>query len=499
MNRTIFSNGLWNVLGGMSSAIVAVLVPPFLTRLLPPEAYGAWAIALQIGTYVNLFGMGVQVAVGRYVAFHHQPEATAERDAIVASAFWCILIAAIIGILIIGCVALNTDRLFPQLSPAWRADSALATGLLGLSFGIGLLGSVFGSVFLGLQKSHVPAMTQMVGRVAQAILLIAAAQTRSLTIMAIAHLIGSIGICSVLMYLWSTRTTKPTIAPKLVSRKSLKALADFCVTLTVWNLAMLLVSGLDLIIISRYDFGSVPYYAVSLTLVSFITGTLQSMAGALPPAAATMQSTGDQRQLHDLFLRSTSLMAVAALLVSAPLMFLGQGILHLWVGEVYADNAHRILALLAVANVIRTCLLPYGMIAIGTGQQRRMLYTPLVEGVVSLALSLWWATLYGAIGVAAAKIVSAAIGIALLLAQHALSYTMPDLHRREVAFAGMVRPAIFWLLLGGAVLLLGRLSGNILVHYPAIAIVILAAAIAMGWRELGTAVDYLRSRKATHA
>nr|WP_274602720.1 oligosaccharide flippase family protein [Sphingomonas sp. CFBP 13728] len=490
---------MWNVLGGMSSAIVAVLVPPFLTRLLPPEAYGAWAIALQIGTYVNLFGMGVQIAVGRYVAFHHQPEATAERDAIVASAFWCILIAAIIGILIIGCVALNTDRLFPQLSPVWRADSALATGLLGLSFGIGLLGSVFGSVFLGLQKSHVPAMTQMVGRVAQAILLIAAAQTRSLTIMAIAHLIGSIGICSVLIYLWSTRTAKPTIAPKLVSRKSLKALADFCVTLTVWNLAMLLVSGLDLIIISRYDFGSVPYYAVSLTLVSFITGTLQSMAGALPPAAATMQSTGDQRQLHDLFLRSTSLMAVAALLVSAPLMFLGQGILHLWVGEVYADNAYYILALLAVANVIRTCLLPYGMIAIGTGQQRRMLYTPLIEGVVSLALSLWWGSLFGAIGVAAAKIVSAGIGIALLLAQHALSYTMPDLHRREVAFVGMVRPAIFWLFLGGTVLLLGPFAENMVAYYPAIAIAILAAAIAMGWRELVAAIDYIRSRKTTHA
>lgn len=499
MNRTIFSNGLWNVLGGMSSAIVAVLVPPFLTRALPPEAYGAWAVALQIGTYVNIFGLGIQTAVGRYVAFHHDVNATRDRDAIVASAFWSVLAIAVLGAVAVGGFALSSNRLFPQLSDTWATDAAVAAAILGVSFGIGLIGSVFGSVFLGLQKSHVPAMVQLAGRVTQAGLLIAAAQTGSLTAMALAHLVGSIGISALLARLWVRGTRAPTIAPRLVTRASLRELGGFCASLTVWNLAMLLVSGLDLIIITRFQPDAVPYYAVSLTLVSFIAGTIQALAGALTPAAAAMQAARSQRELHDLFVRATGLVSVAALLVSAPLVFAGQGILTLWVGAAYAAQAHQILTLLAVATVIRTCLLPYGMIAIGTGQQHRMMYTPLIEGVVSLGLSIWWAGRYGVLGVAGAKVVSAAIGIALLIGQHALVHTMPDLSRRAVLRAGIARPALFWLLLAALVMGVLHLGLPALLRYPALLFVLFAVTLLMAWSELHAALRQFLKRRQVHA
>jgi O-antigen/teichoic acid export membrane protein len=499
VNKTVFSNGLWNVLGGMSSAIVAILVPPFLTRALPPEAYGAWAVALQIGTYVNIFGMGIQVAVGRYVAFHHGSGGLRERDGIVASAFWCVLLAALAGVLAIGVMADHTDQLFPQLPQAWQADAAMATGLLGLSFGVGLIGSVFGSVFLGLQKNHVPAIAQLGGRVAQAGLLIVAVRTHSLTAMAVAHLLGSIGTSSILAWLWKSRTWKPTIAISWVSRSSLKELGGFCLSLTVWNLAMLLVSGLDLLIVTRYEFGAVPFYAVSLTLVSFIAGTLQALAAVLTPAAASMQASGSQAQLRELFVRATGLMSIAGLLVSAPLIFAGRDILNLWVGFVYADNAYQLLALLAGATVIRTCLLPYGMIAIGTGQQRRMIYTPLAEGAVSLGLSIWWARDYGAIGVAYAKVVSAAIGIFLLIIQHALLRTIPKLTRTEVTKVGVIRPTLFWLALGCVMAFFWPWRDNLLIFLPLAALSIGLAGVLMGWRDVVRVLRRLQVRKDARA
>lgn len=499
MNRTIFSNGLWNVLGGMSSAIVAVLVPPFLTRALPPEAYGAWAVALQIGTYVNILGLGIQTAVGRYVAFHHDEAATRERDGIVASAFWSVLLIAVLGALAVGGIALSSDHLFPQLGADWQEDAAIATALLGVSFGIGLTGSVFGSVFLGLQKSHVPAMAQLFGRLIQAGLLIAAAQTRSLTVMAAAHLVGSVGISTILALLWARGTRAPTIAPRLVARRSLRELAGFCASLTVWNLAMLLVSGLDLIIITRYQPDAVPYYAVSLTLVSFIAGTMQALAGALTPAAAAMQAGRSQRQLHELFVRATALVSVASLIVSAPLVFAGEGILQLWVGSAYAAQAHRILALLAIATVIRTCLLPYGMIAIGTGQQHRMMYTPLIEGGVSLALSVWWAGRWGVMGVAAAKIVSAIVGIVLLVGQHALVHSMPDLSRGEVLKVGIVRPVLSWALLGGLVAVMLYLGLPVLLRYPAMLIALFIVTLLMARREISAVLQQILHRRPAHA
>ncbi|KQM87982.1 hypothetical protein ASE70_17055 [Sphingomonas sp. Leaf22] len=468
----------------MSSALVAVLVPPFLTRMLPLEAYGAWAVALQIGTYVNIFGLGVQAAVGRYVAFYPAPEQTDERDSIVASAFWALLVIALLGCGATGMLATHTDRLFPHLSLAWQSDAARATAILGLSFAVSLIGSIFGSVFLGLQQSHVPAITQLGGRVLQGGLLIAAASTGSLTIMALAHLAGSVVITVILCWLWRTRTRHPTIATHRISRDSLKELGGFCLSLTVWNLAMLLVSGLDLIILARYAPISVPFYAVSLTLVSFIAGTLQALASALTPAAAGMQATDGGDRLKELLVRASKLIAIASLLVSAPLMFTGREILTLWVGPVYADHAQAILALLAVATVIRTCLLPYGMIAIGTGQQRRMIYTPLIEGLTSLVLSLWWVREHGVMGVAAAKVASATLGIVLLIGQNALAHTIPHLSRRTVTWEGVLHPLLFWAALGALFILASPLRSDPWRFAPLMALAVLIAAIAMGCRDI---------------
>ncbi len=497
MDKKIFSNGLWNVLGGTSSALVAVLVPPFLTRILPLEAYGAWAVALQIGTYVNVFGLGIQAAVGRYVAFHHAPDRIDERDSIVASAFWALLLIALIGCAAIGVLATHTDQLFPQLSSAWQADAALATAILGLSFAVSLIGSIFGSVFLGLQQSHVPAITQLCGRVLQAGLLIAAASTRSLTMMALAHLAGSAIITLVLGWLWRRRTLHPTIAFHLVNRRSLKELGGFCFSLTVWNLAMLLVSGLDLVILARYVPSSVPFYAVSLTLVSFIAGTLQAMASALTPAAAGLQAAdgdGDDR-LKELLIRSLRLIAIAALLVAAPLMFAGQEILTLWVGSVYAGNSQSILALLAIATVIRTCLLPYAMIAIGTGQQRRMIYTPLIEGATSVILSLWWVHDHGVMGMAAAKIASATLGIVMLIGQNALAHSIPRLSRMTVAWRGLFHPLLFWAGLYALFVLISPLRGNPLLFVPAMALATCVVAVLMGWASLIKSLQHFLQRR----
>lgn len=498
VNKKIISNGLWNVLGGTSSALVAVLVPPFLTRILPPEAYGAWAVALQIGTYVNIFGLGVQAAVGRYIAFHRASDQLAERDSIVASAFWALLLIALLGCAAVGVLATHTNQLFPHLSSAWQADAALATAILGLSFAVSLVGSIFGSVFLGLQQSHIPAITQLGGRLLQAGLLIVAASTRSLTVMALAHLAGSTVVTLVLAGLWRSRTLQPTIAPRFISRNSLRELGGFCLSLTVWNLAMLLVSGLDLVILARYAPSSVPYYAVSLTLVSFIAGTLQALGSALTPAAAGMQAADGGNHLKELLTRASGLIAIAALLVAAPLMFTGREILTLWVGPVYAGNAHGILALLAIATVIRTCLLPYGMIAIGTGQQRRMIYTPLIEGVTSLVLSLWWVHDYGVMGVAAAKVASATLGIVLLIGQNALAYSIPNLTRRTVAWRGLLHPLLFWVGLCAIFGLTLPLRGHSFLYVSVMAVATCIVAVGMGWGDIIQLLQYLSKRKQSH-
>jgi O-antigen/teichoic acid export membrane protein len=89
-------NAFANLCRGGAAALVALLLPPFLTRILSKDAYGTWLLILQLSTYVSLLDFGIQTAVGRFVAHHNELGEFQERDGIVSTAL-AILIGSGIG------------------------------------------------------------------------------------------------------------------------------------------------------------------------------------------------------------------------------------------------------------------------------------------------------------------------------------------------------------------------------------------------------------------
>ena len=63
----LLKNAMANVVRGSAAALVAILLPPFLTRLMSSEAYGAWSLVLQLSAFVGYLDFGIQTAIGRFV------------------------------------------------------------------------------------------------------------------------------------------------------------------------------------------------------------------------------------------------------------------------------------------------------------------------------------------------------------------------------------------------------------------------------------------------
>lgn len=502
MRASVFSNALWNVVNGSSSALVAVLVPPFLTRFLGAEAYGAWALALQIGTYVTLFGFGIQMAVGRYVAFSEAREDFAARDGIVATSFWFLLVASALGWLAICSVAIGIHQIVPNLSSAVVAETRWAIILVGLALAINLPASIFAAVFTGMHRSDVPAKIQGTGRLVQAAALIAAGPLQNLAVLGLVYLIVSVGTVTVLAIAWRRGTRAPTLARRHVARTHGRELFGFCLSLTLWNFAMLLVTGLDLIIVGRFDYGATPYYAVSLTLVTLVSGTLSSLGSALVPAAASLPDEADSH-LQNLLMRSSRLIIGASLIMGVPLIFEGHVVLAWWLGEAYADRAAPLLALLVAAAVIRNSMIAYVTIAIGTGYQRRMIATPLIEGIVTVAASVAFASIAGAAGAALAKIAGAACGVTLLIGQHALRDRLGALPRWRYAIESILQPCMAFLPGMLAALLFAHISPIVVpgeIRFIGVALVTLAAvwAITLKAVDRDFITSLIRARLAGH-
>jgi O-antigen/teichoic acid export membrane protein len=416
MNRheklILVKNAVANVLRGSAAALVAVILPPFLTRLMSVDAFGAWSLVLQISAYVGYLDFGIQTAIGRFVAHSNETGDEEHRDRIISTSLVGLTAAGILGIAGSLAAAVLLPHFFHQMPFALVADARVALVVVASSLAIGLPASVFNGIFVGLQRYEVPAITIGVSRVLSAVLLVFVARhggdlTRMGLVMAAVN-VGSY-VLQFLMY----RKMAPAmrLSPRLASSRAGRELFDYCLSLTIWSFAMLLVTGLDLLIVGYFQFEAVAYYAVAATLITFLVGLQQAVFNVMIPSTAVQHARGNSKELGSLMLTATRYGSFLLLLTGLPLVLAAKSILGLWVGSSYAVRGASILQVLVIANIIRLSAVPYVMTLIGTGQQRLVLVTPLLEGFSNLLGSIIGGYFLGALGVAIGTLLGSLIGV----------------------------------------------------------------------------------------
>jgi Na+-driven multidrug efflux pump len=125
-------------------------------------------------------------------------------------------------------------------------------------------------------------------------------------------------------------------------------------------------------------------------------------------------------------------------------------LLRLWVGADYASNTLLFGELLVAAQTIRLTLMPYTLIGFSAGEQKHMLVSPIVEGVVNLAASIALVRVMGAAGVAVGTLIGAVVGIALHFFVSMNRTPSMSFRKNDLLWQGILRPAA-WALAPAAV------------------------------------------------
>ena len=447
MNRaeklTLLKNAAANVVRGGTAALVAIALPPFLSRMMSPQSYGAWLLVLQLAALVGYLDFGIQTAVGRFVAYANERGDSQHRDRIVSTSFAALTIAGATAILASLVVATFLPEIFRQMPGGLTTDARVALVLVAGSLAIGLPASVFNGIFVGLQRYEVPAAIIGVSRILSAVLVVVVVKAAGgLILMGLTVALVNLG--SYVMQYWMYRRATPAyrISKGMVSKTERRELFDYCLSLSIWSFAMLLVSGLDVSLVGYFQFDAVAYYAVAASLITFFAGVQNAAFTAMVPSTAVMQARGDGKALGCMMITATRYGTLLLLIVGIPLIFGANRILTLWVGSLYAEHGVRILQVLAAANIIRLSAAPYIMALVGTGQQRLVILTPLLEGLANLLASLLLGYEFGALGVAVGTFVGSLVGFG-----GNIVYNMPRTTGFEFTIAnylrdGLIRPLV---------------------------------------------------------
>ncbi len=417
----LLKNAGANVGRGIATGLVALALPAFLVKSLSPESFSVWALVIQIASYLSLLESGLQVAVGRFVAQEAARGDHQRRDAFYHAGLFLLLALAVIGVAGAFGAAALLSTFFPQVPPGQLSDARLALVVVGGSAALSLPASAASGVFIGLERNGIPSAIIGLGRIAQCVVTaITAHQTKSLSQTAIVFSGMALAISAAQMAAVKFFGPGLRLRGSTLTRPIFRELVCYSANLSLWTVSMLLVNGLDLPIVARFEFNHVAAYALTTSLISVFVGLAGVILNVLVPRTSSLVTLNQTAEVRRLMFNATRIASAMVIVFGIPAFFGARVILGLWVGPLLAEQGTPLFRLLLVANSLRMPFMPFALVLMGSGYHPLARLAPITEGITNVLCSLVLASFLGALGVAMGTVIGAFVGSAL-----ATFYTMP--------------------------------------------------------------------------
>ena len=422
MNKRLYqTNALLNLAGGASSACMVLILPYLLNRLLSQQDYAIWVLGFQAVLYVPMLGLGIHQILNRTIAHSLALGDFSQLQRQLGSGFLLVLLlASMVGTLVwvsspyVGLLSGASSGADQQIGLVWRT--------IGSGASVGLLSLFFFGCFGGQQRYEWEnAYKAMIALGFLSLVWWADIQAITLTplTLAFAYVMVIGGAMTLLVWrfiysdVFSWRMLKQWHFPTVKSY--LRSMYGY----GVWQIGILMVSGLDLWSVARVNFAAVPGYAIALSFLFFLSGSISAIAGPCLPLFAAHLAKADQSAFVVLFLvwQKRLLVLVAAL---CTLLWFTPNAFWQFLLQDSAPIFTQVFPILLLASCLRLSTLLYSLAILSANLQHRIVLSPLVEGLVNLACSVLLGLYIGVIGVALGTLLGALVCLAL----HAL-YNIP--------------------------------------------------------------------------
>jgi O-antigen/teichoic acid export membrane protein len=432
--RKVLKGSASNLTRVLLSMLVSLVLPHFLVHHMAVAEYSAWVLILQLSAYVNLLDFGLQTAIGKFVAEY---DASGDREAshhLVSTSFTLLAVAGAIACVGLAVMVWGVPRLFHQMPPGLVGQVRMGLLAVGLSTAFALPFSTFLSTFTGLQQYVFPTVVATFSRVGTAAALIVLLLLHGSLVQLALVMAAFNVVTAAIQFLGWRRLVKKRVdfSFLLFHRGSAVRLARYGSVLSIFTLAMFLISGLDLVIVGHYAYQETGFYAVA-----------NGVFAPLIPAVSSIQSATTPNRLGELCVKATRYCALLLCLLGLPLLIGGYPLLSLWVGKQYAAQSALYLEVLVLGNVVRQLAFPYILVVVATGKQHLATIAAISEACVNIVISIWLVQKIGAIGVAIGTLVGAFVSVGVhVLVSMPRTQTAILIRRSRFLLQGLLRPLL---------------------------------------------------------
>lgn len=379
---------------------VGFCMMPYVLGILGDRQYGTWVLINSFVAYTGVLYLGFGETISRFVATYEaegRPDRVNEIVSLVMSIY---SLTSVLALFLAGGLCW-----FAPVFGGWTGDELVQVRivilLLGVNVAVGLCGSVFGGVLLGLRRFDLERSVGLVSDLIRLALIFVFLRERW-GIVTIAAIYLTITVFEQCIFLIMAFRVYPTlrIHPKHLKWSVFRECSGFSAMALTSNLAYSLINTTDSIVIGIMLGAEaiVPYY-IALRLTQFIRQPIDKVAHICMPTAGALAVESDPRRL--LRFLSTSL-GMVLLLIGGMFIgawFFGGDLIHAWMRTEYSVTHHILCILLAVQLIALPCgILRAFLLGAGHIRVPGMLYImqALLNMGICVAMCHWW----GIIGVA---------------------------------------------------------------------------------------------------
>ncbi|HEY6417648.1 MAG TPA: lipopolysaccharide biosynthesis protein [Candidatus Binataceae bacterium] len=405
MKNSVTGNIAWTYANWAVSLAVPLVMVPIYLRYLGTVTYGQWLVVLSLTSYLSLANLGMAQAVSNRAAEALAQDRSHEVGALISTAFFTY---AAVAAVIVAAFAIAAPyfggRLALHGGPAVLAAALVYLGLVMIGFPLKVHLMMLRAFQRVDQEQAINAGTNTV-RVA----ILALALVAGFKLLAVALINGASEVLAPLVAYRQLRRQSSEAWPRLArfSSRLLREMLKPSLGFLGIQIGGTLISGLDNLVIG-YALGAaaVTLYAVPMRLMVMCASVFSVALVALVPTVTANFALGRVERIGSGLMFSIRLALLYATVGAIALIVVGPAFLRLWAGrEVFPG--HLTYGLQVALFWLTVWAAPGATVLWATTRHYAWSVLSVVEGLLNLALSLWWVRRYGLVGVIGGTIAAA--------------------------------------------------------------------------------------------
>jgi O-antigen/teichoic acid export membrane protein len=419
--KVIFRNTASNWLGLAINILIQFFLTPFIIISLGDTKYGVWTLIMSLTGYYGLFDFGIRSGVGHYITRYYAKNEIEKVNNIISSAFFILLGAAILCIIMSVILAFNFLNLFhvENISTNILRWSIIIVGInLGLTFPF----AIFNAILASLQRFDIQNIIGITTSIIQAILVVIILKSgyHILGLAIVSLIVGSLGY--ILQYAYSAKIfLQISVKIKYFSLSYVKQISNFGIFSFLLLLSHRIISYTDSIIIGVFlNVTAITYFTIPRMLIEYLSLLISGFTQTLTPIATLNDALDNKENLLTLFKYGSRFNNSIIIPIFLILFCWGDEFLSLWIGEKYLSgeiyaSSGLILKILLSGAFFKFSQRVSWQILFGMRQHRIPAIYTIFEALANLLLSVLLVGRMGLVGVALGTMITSMVTGGILI------------------------------------------------------------------------------------